>query len=99
MQHIQHRRITTKVKAPMLSMQESRQVIGQRIKEARLNSGMSQCDIAAILHCDQTTVSRMERGIISPDCAEIRLLSSAFQLSILYLLGYPTFVVSAVSED
>ncbi len=83
----------------MLSMQESRQVIGQRIKEARLNSGMSQCDIAAILHCDQTTVSRMERGIISPDCAEIRLLSSAFQLSILYLLGYPTFVVSAVSED
>jgi len=99
MQHIQHRRITTKVKAPMLSMQESRQVIGQRIKEARLNSGMSQCDIAAILHCDQTTVSRMERGIISPDCAEIRLLSSAFQLSILYLLGYPTFVISAVSED
>jgi transcriptional regulator with XRE-family HTH domain len=99
MQHIQHRRITTKVKAPMLSIQESRQVIGQRIKEARLNSGMSQCDIAAILHCDQTTVSRMERGIISPDCAEIRLLSSAFQLSILYLLGYPTFVISAVSED
>lgn len=99
MQHIQHRRITTKVKAPMLSMQESRQVIGQRMKEARLNSGMSQCDIAAILHCDQTTISRMERGIISPDCAEIRLLSSAFQLSILYLLGYPTFVISAVSED
>jgi transcriptional regulator with XRE-family HTH domain len=99
MQHIQHRRITTKVKAPMLSMQESRQVIGRRMKEARLNSGMSQCDIAAILHCDQTTISRMERGIISPDCAEIRLLSSAFQLSILYLLGYPTFVVSAVSED
>jgi transcriptional regulator with XRE-family HTH domain len=99
MQHIQHRRITTKVKAPILSMQESRQVIGQRMKEARLNSGMSQCDIAAILHCDQTTISRMERGIISPDCAEIRLLSSAFQLSILYLLGYPTFVISAVSED
>ena len=99
MQHIQHRRITTKVKAPILSMQESRQVIGQRMKEARLNSGMSQCDIAAILHCDQTTISRMERGVISPDCAEIRLLSSAFQLSILYLLGYPTFVISAVSED
>ena len=99
MQHIQHRRITTKVKAPILSMQESRQVIGQRMKEARLNSGMSQCDIAALLHCDQTTISRMERGIISPDCAEIRLLSSAFQLSILYLLGYPTFVISAVSED
>jgi transcriptional regulator with XRE-family HTH domain len=99
MQHIQHRRLTTRVKAPILSIQESRQIIGQRMKEARLNCGMSQWDVAAILHCDQTTVSRMERGIISPDCAEIRLLSSAFQLSILYLLGYPTFVVSTVSED
>jgi len=83
----------------MASIQEGRQVIGRRIKEARLNSGMSQEDIAKILHCDQTTISRMERGIISPDCAEIRLLSSVFQLSILYLMGYPTFVVSATSAD
>jgi transcriptional regulator with XRE-family HTH domain len=99
MQHIQHRRITTKLYAPMASIQRSRQIIGERIKEARLNSGMSQQDIAQILHCDQTTVSRMERGLISPDCAEIRLLSSVFQLSILYLMGYPTFVVSATSTD
>jgi transcriptional regulator with XRE-family HTH domain len=99
MQHIQHRRITTRLYAPMASIQESRQIIGQRIKEARLNSGMSQQDIASVLHCDQTTVSRMERGLISPDCAEIRLLSSVFQLSILYLMGYPTFVVSATSAD
>jgi transcriptional regulator with XRE-family HTH domain len=83
----------------MASIQEGRQVIGRRMKEARLNSGMSQEDIAKILHCDQTTISRMERGIISPDCAEIRLLSSVFQLSILYLMGYPTFVVSATSAD
>ena len=74
-------------------------MIGDRLKEARLNSGMSQQDIASLLHCDQTTVSRMERGLISPDCAEIRLLSSVFQLSILYLMGYPTFVVSATTSD
>jgi transcriptional regulator with XRE-family HTH domain len=99
MQHIQHRRITTKLYAPMASIQESRQIIGQRLKEARLNCGMSQHDIAKALHCDQTTISRMERGLVSPDCAEIRLLSSVFQLSILYLMGYPTFVVSATSTD
>jgi len=99
MQHIQHRRITTKLHAPIASIQESRRVIGDRLKEARLNSGMSQQDIASLLHCDQTTVSRMERGLISPDCAEIRLLSSVFQLSILYLMGYPTFVVSATTGD
>lgn len=98
MQHIQHRRLTTRLKAPNITIQESRQIIGDRMKEARLNSGMSQQDIAQILHCDQTTVSRMERGAISPDCAQIRALSSVFQLSILYLLGYPTFVVSATAS-
>jgi transcriptional regulator with XRE-family HTH domain len=96
MQHIQHQRITTKLKAPIVTIQESRQIIGSRLKEARLNCGMSQLDIAKVIHCDQTTISRMERGQISPDCGQIRVLSSLFQLSILYLLGYPTFVVSAV---
>ena len=98
MQHIQLHHLTTRFKAPNVTIQESRQVIGQRMKEARLNCGLSQQDIAQILHCDQTTVSRMERGAISPDCAQIRTLSSVFQLSILYLLGYPTFVVSAISS-
>ena len=98
MQNIQHRRLTTRLKAPIVTIQESRQIIGQRMKEARLNCGLLQMDIAGILHCDQTTVSRMERGQISPDCAQIRILSSIFQLSILYLLGYPTFVVSAVDN-
>ena len=98
MQQIQHHRITTRLKAPNITIQESRKIIGDRMKEARLNSGMSQQDIAQILHCDQTTVSRMERAEISPDCAQIRTLSSVFQLSILYLLGYPTFVVSAIAS-
>jgi len=96
MQSVQYKRITTRVNAPLLTIAESRQVIGTRMKEARLNCGLSQSDIAKALHCDQTSVSRMERGIVSPDCAQIRILSSLFQLSILYLLGYPTFVVSAV---
>ena len=98
MQHIQHRRITTSLQAPIVTILESRQVIGERMKEARLNCGLSQGNIAEMLHCDQTTISRMERGQISPDCAQIRILSSIFQLSILYLLGYPTFVVSAVDN-
>ena len=98
MQKIQHHRITTRLKAPNITIQESRKIIGDRMKEARLNSGMSQQDIAQILHCDQTTISRMERAEISPDCAQIRTLSSVFQLSILYLLGYPTFVVSAIAS-
>ena len=95
MQSIQDRRLTTRLKAPIVTIQESRRDIGERMKKARLNCGLSQKDIAKALHCDQTTVSRMERGETSPDCAQIRILSSIFQLSILYLLGYPTFVALA----
>jgi len=98
MQNIQHKRITTRLRSPIVTIQESRRIIGERMKDARLNCGMSQWDVANALHCDQTTISRMERGQISPDCSQIRVLSSLFQLSILYLMGYPTFVVSVVDN-
>ena len=98
MQHIQERRATKKLKAPIVTIQESRQIIGNRLRQARLNCGLSQSDVAKAIHCDQTTISRMERGQISPDCGQVRVLSSLFQLSILYLLGYPIFVVSAVDD-
>jgi len=98
MQHTQQRRITKKLNAPIVTIQESRKIIGDRLRQARLNCGLSQSDIAKTIHCDQTTISRMERGQISPDCGQIRVLSSLFQLSILYLLGYPTFVASAVED-
>lgn len=98
MQNIQYRRLTTRLQSPIVTIQESRRIIGGRMKDARLNCGLSQWDVAKALHCDQTTISRMERGQISPDCSQIRVLSSLFQLSILFLMGYPTFVVSVVDS-
>jgi len=37
----------------------------------------------------------MERGLLSPDCAQIRVLSGLHGISILWLLGMPNFVVTA----
>jgi ribosome-binding protein aMBF1 (putative translation factor) len=49
------------------------------MREARLNCGLSQGNIAEMLHCDQTTISRMEQWTnLAPDCAQIRILSSTF---------------------
>ena len=50
MQHIQDRRLTTRLQAPIVTIQESRQVIGERMREARLNCGLSQGNIAEMLH-------------------------------------------------
>lgn len=87
------------VKAPSLSCHEAKQLIASRIKQARLNCGFSQEEVAKSLFCDQATVSRIERGLLSPDAAQIRTLSGLFQLSVLWLLGYPSFVVHATQND
>jgi transcriptional regulator with XRE-family HTH domain len=88
----------TKVVAPALSCLEARRLIGSRMREARQNCGLSQQDVADVLFCDQATISRMERGIVSPDTAQIRVMSGLFQLSVLWLMGYPSFVVHATTR-
>jgi len=88
----------TKVKAPTISYVEAKQLIGERIREARLNCGLSQQDVAESIFCDQATISRMERGLVAPDVAQIRILSGLFQLSVLWLMGYPSFVVHATKN-
>lgn len=87
-----------KVDAPQLSYVSAKQLIGQRMREARLNCGLSQSDVAEVLYCDQATISRMERGLVAPDAAQIRVLSGLFQLSVLWLMGYPSFVVHATKN-
>jgi transcriptional regulator with XRE-family HTH domain len=74
---------------------EARKTIADRIKEARLNSGLSQRDIAKELHISQSSYSRIESGALAPDCAQIRTLSGLYELSVLWLMGYPSFVVHA----
>lgn len=77
---------------------EARKTIADRIKEARLNSGLSQRDIAKELHISQSSYSRIESGALAPDCAQIRTLSGLYELSVLWLMGYPSFVVNAARE-
>lgn len=87
-----------KVRSPKSSISEARALIGTRIKEARMNCGLSQRSLAEILFCDQATVSRIENGILSPDVAQIKVMSGVFQLSVLWLMGYPSFVVHATQD-
>lgn len=81
-----------------MSHLEARKTIADRIKEARLNSGLSQRDIAKELHISQSSYSRIESGALAPDCAQIRTLSGLYELSVLWLMGYPSFVVNAAKS-
>lgn len=87
-----------KVKSPKSSLSEAKLLIGSRVREARLSCGLSQRALAEILYCDQATISRIEAGILAPDVAQIKVMSGVFQLSVLWLMGYPSFVVHATQD-
>ena len=74
--------------------QQARLLIASRIKEARLNSGLSQKDVAQALYTSQSSYSRMERAELAPDCVQIRTLSGLYGISVLWLMGYPSFILN-----
>lgn len=71
---------------------QARLLIAKRVKDARLNSGLSQKDVAQALHISQSSYSRMERAELAPDCVQIRTLSGLYGISVLWLMGYPSFI-------
>lgn len=77
------------------SYKEAKLKIASRIKEARMQAGLNQIDVARELNISQSSYSRMERGVLAPDCAQIRVLSGLYSLSILWLIGVPSFFVYA----
>ena len=89
-----------KSNADVLKMphQQARLLIASRIKEARLNSGLSQKDVAEVLHISQSSYSRIERATLPPDCVQVRTLSGLYGISVLWLMGYPSFIINAKRE-
>jgi transcriptional regulator with XRE-family HTH domain len=74
---------------------ERKVIVANRIKECRLNSGLSQRDIAKILHIGQATYCRMERAESEPSAVQLSTLSGLYGVSVLWLLGMPNYFVYA----
>lgn len=60
---------------------------GQRIRELRVERGLSQAALGGLLHCDQRTVSRYETEQHDLNTAVIIALCHIFEVSADYLLG------------
>jgi transcriptional regulator with XRE-family HTH domain len=74
---------------------ERKLLVASRMKEARLNSGLSQRDVAKRLHIGASSYCRMERAITEPSAVQLATLSGLYGLSVLWFLGIPSFVVNA----
>ena len=58
-----------------------------RLKEARLATGMSQKDVADALHLAPPSVSNWENGKTNPSQENLKALAELYHVSIDYLLG------------
>lgn len=77
---------------------QRRIAVASRIRQARLNSGLSQRNVAARLEISQSSYSRMESGDLEPSAVQIATLSGLFTMSVLWLLGYPNFIALKIPE-
>jgi len=91
--------VASKVNALSMPHRQRRIIVAQRMKEARLNSALSQRDVAKALHIGASTYCRMEKGETEPSAVQIATLSGLYGLSVLWLLGMPNFVVHAAHSS
>jgi len=77
---------------------QRRALVASRLKDARLNSGLSQRDVAAVLHIGQSTYCRIENGETEPSAVQLATLSGLYGLSVLWFLGMPSFVVNIAKD-
>ncbi len=62
-------------------------IIAKRIKELRLENGLTQRSLAKLVSCDQSMIARWEKGECEPTASAIVKLSDALDCSCDYLLG------------
>ena len=58
-----------------------------RIKELRLERGLSQRELAAKTNIKQANISRWEAGLVVPNVEDVWILADFFDVSIDYLIG------------
>lgn len=62
-------------------------MFGQKLKELRIENGLTQKNLAEILSCNQSMITRWEREECEPTESVIRKTAEYFSVSADYLLG------------
>ena len=73
------------------NMLDLKKEVGKRIKESRKLTGLTQSQVAKLMHMTQQQYSRFENGIYELDYSQLVQISSLFDVSIDYLLGKTKF--------
>lgn len=72
--------------------------LGNRLKQARINKGLSQADVAEFLHISRQSISRWETGKTYPDIDNLVELSRYYEVSIDELLTETKVLQKEINE-
>lgn len=72
--------------------------LGERIVRLRKDAGLTQRELAAMLHVTDGAVSKWERGVNFPDLATMEPLAAALNTDMLTLLGLENATGSQVAH-
>lgn len=61
--------------------------MGERIKQARLDAGLTQEKLAELLNLSRGTIARYELGEIEPKLQNLAAIADVLQVSVDYLMG------------
>ena len=75
------------VKDDNMTEEELLRKIGQRIKELRIEKGMSQIELAVELNYEKSNMSRLESGKVNPKIATLYKVSKALGISLIELVS------------
>jgi len=63
------------------------EIFCERLRSLRLEKDLNQADVAKVMNVVLGTISNWERGLSSPNIAELKQLADYFDVTADYLLG------------
>ena len=60
----------------------------ERLKELRIEKGVSQIDVAKLLNMSKMAISHWENGNSEPCIEQLKILAQYFCVTVDYLIGY-----------
>jgi transcriptional regulator with XRE-family HTH domain len=58
--------------SPISSVQQAREALGQRLREVRVEAGLTARELGRLMGCHPSKISRIEHGTVAPSAADIR---------------------------
>ena len=65
--------------------------IGEKIRNAREDKDLMQCDMAKLIPMNQSNYSKIERGVQEPSLQQLKRICEILELDPSYLLGLGKF--------